>query len=473
MKELYRWDNSYAKLPDRMHARVIPEPAPVAELLGFNHDLAQQLGMVSTPTDQVLADTFSGKIVPEGAMPISQAYAGHQFGNFVPSLGDGRAVLLGEVVNTDGVRRDIQLKGSGKTPFSRGGDGKAWLGPVLREYVVSEAMHHLGIPTTRALAAVKTGETIVRAEGYMPGAVVTRVASSHIRVGTFQYFAARGDKDAVQALLDYSIARHYPESASPLEFLNAVIERQASLISKWLGVGFIHGVMNTDNTTISGETIDYGPCAFMDRYHPATVFSSIDRHGRYAYSNQPDIIVWNLAQLASSLLILEADQDTAIEAYTQAVHNMPEMLESARLKVFGRKLGIANATNADAHLIGQFLEILSESEADFTNSFSGLSDETTLSLLTHAELPNWSREWQKRLESEADPVAVMNAANPIYIPRNHRIEEMIQAALTGDLGPFERLNRVLANPYEQQSGGDDLTLPPTADEEIEATFCGT
>jgi len=456
-----------------MFARVEPEPAPEPTLLGFNTDLSVQLGMQGSPSDKNLADVFSGNRLPNGAEPISQAYSGHQFGNFVPSLGDGRAVLLGEVIGRDGERRDIQLKGSGWTPFSRGGDGKAWLGPVLREYVVSEAMHHLGIPTTRALAAVKTGETIVRAEGPVPGAIVTRVASSHIRVGTFQYFAARRDKEALQALLEYSVERHYPNCGTPLEFLNAVIEKQAVLIAKWMGVGFIHGVMNTDNTTISGETIDYGPCAFMDRYHPATVFSSIDRYGRYAYSSQPDIIVWNIAQLASSLLLLEQDENSAIESYSQAVHKMPDQLEAARLKVFRRKLGIENASVQDGQLISQFLTMMSESEADFTNSFCLLRADNTVEPFTHRDLKDWTNGWRNRLRSEKDPDATMKGANPAYIPRNHRIEEMIQAALHGDIAPFERLNRVLKQPYTLQQGEHELTLPPTPDQEIEATFCGT
>jgi len=473
MSKIFEWDNSYTKHPERMFARVLPERPKSPGLLGFNQKLAADLGFDGKLTEQELADLFSGARVPEGADPISQAYAGHQFGNFVPSLGDGRAVLLGEVIDRGGTRRDIQIKGSGRTPFSRGGDGKAWLGPVLREYVVSEAMHHLGIPTTRALAATTTGETIVRAEGYMPGAVVTRVASSHIRIGTFQYFAARGDGEAVQALFEYSVKRHYPDCATPLDFLSAVIEKQAKLVAQWLGVGFIHGVMNTDNTTISGETIDYGPCAFMDRYHPATVFSSIDRYGRYAYANQCDIIVWNVAQLASSLLLLESDEQNAIEAYTQAVHKMPDIIENARLNVFGRKLGISHADRSDAQLIDRFLTILSETESDFTNGFLALGAMQQLTDLSHPDLANWTEDWLARLELEADPASVMKTANPVYIPRNHQIERMIQHALKDDLSLFDWLNRVYMQPYVEQEGESDLSLPPTPDEEIEATFCGT
>ncbi|MDG1430324.1 MAG: protein adenylyltransferase SelO family protein, partial [Paracoccaceae bacterium] len=353
MTTLVPFDNSYAKLPDRMHSASLPETPKSPELLAYNEALGAELGISSATPDADLMAVFSGKIVPKGSEPISQAYAGHQFGNFVPSLGDGRAVLLGEVIDQAGHRRDIQLKGSGRTAFSRGGDGKAWLGPVLREYVVSEAMHHMGIPTTRALGAALTGTTIVRAEGGVPGAVLTRVASSHIRVGTFQYFATRRDTEALRALLDYSVARHYPSSSTPLEFLKSVIERQAKLVAKWLGVGFIHGVMNTDNTSISGETIDYGPCAFMDTYHPATVYSSIDRRGRYAYMSQPDIIVWNIAQLASSLLLLESDQETAIEVYTNAVNKMPDLIARERTAVFAAKLGIVDPDDEDTALVEQ------------------------------------------------------------------------------------------------------------------------
>jgi serine/tyrosine/threonine adenylyltransferase len=457
-----------------MYARVRPEVAPSPELLAYNDDLADELGIVGRPNNSELAALFSGHKVPIGADPIASAYAGHQFGNFVPSLGDGRAVLLGEVIDINGLRRDVQLKGSGRTAFSRGGDGKAWIGPVLREYVVSEAMHHLGIPTTRALAAVKTGEKIVRAEGGVPGGVITRVASSHIRVGTFQYFAARRDIDALKALFEHAVERHYPECSTPLDFLNAVITRQASLVAKWLGVGFIHGVMNTDNTAISGETIDYGPCAFMDRYHPATVFSSIDRHGRYAYMSQPDIIVWNIAQLASSLLFLETDQDAAIDIFTQAIHKMPDIIDTQRREVFGAKLGIRNPTREDGQLVDELLSIMSDTQADFTNTFRNLATGTTDEFLAKSPgYEGWLSNWSKRLETENDPTALMTLSNPAYIPRNHRIEQMIQSALQDDFAPLNRLLSVLSDPYNEQDGADDLALPPQPDEEIEATFCGT
>jgi len=474
MVNLFDFENSYSILPDRMFSQVNPEPAPSPSLLGFNAPLAADLGYRGTLSNDDLASVISGKVIPDGASPIAQAYAGHQFGNFVPSLGDGRAVLLGDVSDPQGKHWDIQLKGSGRTPFSRGGDGKAWLGPVLREYVVSEAMHHLGIPTTRALGAALTGETIVRAEGGVPGGVIARVADSHIRVGTFQYFAARRDIEALKALFDYALSRHYPQCSTPLEFLQAVIARQSKLVAKWLGVGFIHGVMNTDNTAISGETIDYGPCAFMDTYHPATVFSSIDRHGRYAYLNQPDIIVWNIAQLASSLLFLEEDQDVAIDTYTNAVHKMPDFLAAERLAVFGAKLGIANPTESDGMLVEQLLQFMMNAQADFTNAFRALSTQRRPDFLGDFDDGEpWYAAWQSRLYSEMDPETLMLASNPQYIPRNHKVEEMIQAGLVGDLSKFARMNAVLANPYQHQDGAEEFALPPTPEEEIEATFCGT
>ena len=339
------FDNSYARLPDGFAAFTDPEPAPAPELLAYNRALAAELGIEGDDPDE-LARAFSGSAPIEGAEPLAQLYAGHQFGNFSPQLGDGRAHLLGEVVTPKG-RFDIQLKGSGRTPFSRMGDGRAWLGPVLREFVISEAMHAMGIPTTRALAAVATGATVVR-EAPLPGAVLTRVASSHLRVGHFQVFAARGQIQHLQDLFDYAVARHTPEATDPLSFLQAIIARQADLVARWMSIGFIHGVMNTDNCTISGETIDYGPCAFMDVYHPQTVFSSIDRHGRYSYAAQADIIVWNMAQLASALVPLVPDQESAIADFTKAVHEMPDLVRARWRYHFGRKLGIAEATE-DGH----------------------------------------------------------------------------------------------------------------------------
>ena len=366
------FDNSYAQLPPRFYTRQSAVPVRAPRLVAWNADLAHELGIDGAADAGTLARIFSGNEAPEGAAPLAQAYAGHQFGGFSPQLGDGRALLLGEVVDRTGQRRDIQLKGSGPTPYSRMGDGRAWLGPVLREYVVSEAMHALGIPTTRALAAVETGEPVLRETGALPGAVLTRVASSHIRVGTFQYFAARRDLDGLRALCDHAIARHCPEADGPAGLLAEVIDRQARLVAQWLAVGFIHGVMNTDNTTISGETIDYGPCAFMDTYHPETVFSSIDAHGRYAYDNQPRVIVWNMAQFATALVPLMPDQDAAIEHFTALVHAMPERIEAARQRALCAKIGIADPEDGDAALADDLLARMAAGRADFTNTFRAL-----------------------------------------------------------------------------------------------------
>lgn len=468
------FDNSYSNLPDRFYARVAPTAATNPKLLSFNEDLAKELGVTGYEEPDTLADVFSGSSIPDGAEPIAQAYAGHQFGNFVPQLGDGRAHLLGEVVDAHGQRRDIQLKGSGRTPFSRGGDGKAWIGPVLREYLVSEAMHALGIPTTRALAAATTGGSIMRQEGMMPAAVLTRVAASHIRVGTFQYFAVRQDVDALQQLFDYSVARHDPDAGTPYDFLKGVIERQVNLITQWMGIGFIHGVMNTDNTSISGETIDFGPCAFMDRYHPATVFSSIDRNGRYAFANQPEILIWNMAQLASALVPLEANEEVAVNAYTIAVHKMPDMIRAAWLDVFRKKLGLSTSRDTDGALVENLLGIMAANDADFTNTFRGLIDGTARDhFLDPSAYDRWEADWRIRLEGEPEPEKVMSRANPAFIPRNHRIEEVIQSALNEDMTPFHRLKKVLATPYENQPDASDLSRAPLPDEEIEATFCGT
>lgn len=468
------FQNDWVNFPEKFFRHIEPAKVPAPSLLAFNHGLAAELGITYTDNEQELAGVYSGQHVPSNAAPIALAYAGHQFGNFVPSLGDGRAVLLGQVRDQSGGIRDIQLKGSGRTPFSRGGDGKAWLGPVLREYVLSEAMHALGIPTTRALAAVTTGETILRQEGPMPGAIVTRVASSHIRIGTFQYFAARGDIDGVRVLFEAALRLHYPDVSTPLELLKAVAQRQIELVAKWLGVGFIHGVMNTDNTTISGETIDYGPCAFMDRYHPMTVYSSIDRMGRYAYGNQTQIIAWNLAQLGSCLLLLEADQDAALPDYQAAIDALPAASEAAWLQVFGAKIGLSNPTEDDRALINEFLELLTLYEGDFTNSFRSLSNLAAPDAMGKSDaFSDWQRRWKARLACETNPSEIMRAANSAFIPRNHRIEEMIQEALVGNMAPFDRLMRVLADPYTDQPDEVQLTAPPKPEEEVEATFCGT
>ncbi|WP_425039137.1 protein adenylyltransferase SelO [Primorskyibacter sp. S187A] len=465
------FDNSFARLPEGFAAHVAPEPVQAPELLVFNLALAEELGL-RIGAEEELAQVFSGNHPPEGASPLAQIYAGHQFGHFNPQLGDGRAILLGEVVNAAG-RFDIQLKGSGRTPFSRSGDGRAWLGPVLREYVVSEAMHAMGLPTTRALAAVATGETVYR-ETALPGAVLTRVARSHLRVGTFQIFAARRQLEHLQTLFDYAVARHDPDADNPLDFLRGVIARQADLVARWMSVGFIHGVMNTDNCTISGETIDYGPCAFMDRYDPHTVFSSIDRQGRYAYANQPDIIVWNMAQLATSLVPLMPDSEAAIEQFTEAVHAMPGLIRARWLHHFGRKIGLTEATPDDARLITDLLQIMADHDADFTNTFRALSANAARDQFTDpAAFDAWEVQWRARLAQETAPQDLMRQTNPARIPRNHRIEQMIEAAVAGDLAPFKRMMDALSAPYETDPRFDDLTRPPLETEIVQATFCGT
>ncbi|CUH62731.1 hypothetical protein TG4357_00272 [Thalassovita gelatinovora] len=466
------FDNSYAALPARFFTQVMPDPVTAPELVAFNADLAAELGIAPAGKSE-MAEVFAGNAVPEGAAPLAQVYAGHQFGGFSPQLGDGRAVLLGEVVDRGGMRRDIQLKGSGRTPYSRRGDGRAWLGPVLREYVLSEAMQCLGIPTTRALAAVVTGETVHREEP-LPGAVLTRVAGSHIRVGTFQYFAARQDIEALQALFIYARDRHYPQAETPLDFLRAVIERQVKLVVQWLSIGFIHGVMNTDNTSISGETIDYGPAAFMDVYHPVTVYSSIDHGGRYAYDNQANVIAWNMAQLATSLVPLMPDSDVAIKAFTEAVHAMSGMIRTEWILVFGRKIGLAAATEEDEALIGDLLTVMADNQADFTNTFRALITGDARDQFTDpTAFDAWATQWRQRLQVEPEPEALMRRVNPAFIPRNHRVEQMIQSARAGDYVPFERLMKVLSRPYEDQPEAEDLTRPPLATEVVQQTFCGT
>ena len=466
------FDNSYQKLPARFYSRLDPAPAPAPKLIAFNRALAHEMG-ISGGSDAELAVTFSGSATPPGAMPIAQVYAGHQFGQYNPQLGDGRALLMGETRGRDQIRRDLQLKGSGRTPYSRGGDGRAWLGPVLREYLVSEAMHHMGIATTRALAAVETGAPVFR-ETALPGAVLTRVAASHIRVGTFQFFAAQRDHDALKTLLDYTVARHYPQADGALGLLQAVIEAQAKLIAQWMGVGFIHGVMNTDNCQIAGETIDYGPCAFMDRYHPMQVYSSIDRMGRYAYGNQPNIIVWNMAQLATALVPLMPDTDAAISAFTAAVHAMPARIEQNRREVFAAKIGISRPTAKDDALIQDLLTLMADGRADFTNTFRALGTGAARDqFLERDKFDHWQERWQCRLEQEPEAERMMKTSNPAIIPRNHRIEEMIKAATNGDYAPFHRLLAATGAPFSDAPEFNDLRRPPSAKEEIEATFCGT
>ena len=452
-------DNSYARLPDRFYARLAPTPVTAPKLVMLNRPLALQLGLdpdfLSSPEG---VEILAGNRVAEGSEPIALAYAGHQFGNFVPQLGDGRAVLLGEVVDIGGVRRDIQLKGSGPTPFSRRGDGRAALGPVLREYIISEAMQALGIPTTRSLAAVITGDPVMR-ENVMPGAVLTRVASSHIRVGTFQYFAARGDTEALKLLADHVIARHYPDVTGYRGMFERVMARQAELVARWLGVGFIHGVMNTDNVSIAGETIDYGPCAFMDAYHPETVFSSIDQTGRYAYGKQPQIAGWNLARLGEAMLpLLADDQDAAVEVANELLGTYGAIFGAAYLAVLRRKLGLFSEQESDAELAQSFLKLLADNGTDYTLAFRRLGDGTARGLFEDpAGFDSWDVQWRARLagesQDEASRRAAMRAANPVYIPRNHKVEEALAAAIQDDdFAPFEELIAVLARPFEERPG---------------------
>jgi uncharacterized protein YdiU (UPF0061 family) len=488
----FPFENTYAALPAGFFARVAPTPVASPRLVKLNRPLAMHLGLdpdrLSSPEG---AEILAGKRIPDGADPIAMAYAGHQFGHFVPQLGDGRAILLGEVIDADGVRRDIQLKGSGPTPFSRRGDGRAALGPVLREYIVSEAMAALGIPTTRSLAAVVTGESVMR-ETPLPGAVLTRVASSHIRVGTFQYFAARGDTEGVRRLADHVIGRHYPQAANadrPYHaLLERVIARQADLVARWLLVGFIHGVMNTDNTSISGETIDYGPCAFMDNYDPATVFSSIDEQGRYAYANQPRITLWNLTRLAECLLPLLSDEkEQAIEQAQLILGEYAEKFTAAYQAGLREKIGLFTGRDGDEALVQDLLDAMAKNQADFTLTFRRLSD-AALGPVGDASVrqlfadptayDGWAVRWRQRLDDEPQDAAArraaMRAVNPAFVPRNHRIEAVIEAAVNrDDFAPFEELLAVLSKPYEDQPAFAGYADPPEPHQRVLQTFCGT
>jgi uncharacterized protein YdiU (UPF0061 family) len=482
---------SYARLPGHFYTRIDPTRVANPTLIAFNSALASELGLDVRGLDQqALADIFSGNLAVPGTLPIAMAYAGHQFGQFVPQLGDGRAILLGEVRDRFGRRRDIQLKGSGRTPYSRSGDGRAALGPVLREYVVSEAMHALGIPATRALAAVATGEAVYRERGALPGAVLTRVAASHVRVGTFQYFAARGDMDAVRRLADYVIERHYAEARSAanpyLELLRSVMQRQARLIAAWMSVGFIHGVMNTDNMAVSGETIDFGPCAFMDAYDPATVFSSIDHMGRYAYANQPAAAQWNLARFAETLLTcIDPQMDAAIELATSVIADFSREFDEHRLAGMRRKLGLFTEEEGDPILIRDLLDTMQRGAADFTLTFrrlcaaaEGVAGDAALDGMFSdpAGYRQWSQGWRARLAREPQPgsehAAFMRLVNPAVIPRNHRIEAAIVAAVErGDFAPFETLTSVLSRPYQDSDAA--YAAPPLPEERVLQTFCGT
>ena len=468
------FDNSYARLPGSMHVGVDPTPVSAPRLIKVNEPLARELGIDPAALN---AEVAVGNAIPAGANPLAQAYAGPQFGNFVPQLGDGRAILLGEVVDVNGRRRDIQLKGSGRTPFSRGGDGRAALGPVLREYLVSEAMNALGIPTTRALMAATTGERVYR-DAVLPGAVLTRVAASHIRVGTFQFFAARKDFESLKLLIDHVIARHYPDLKGvenpALALLDAVMDAQASLVSRWAQVGFIHGVMNTDNSSVSGETIDYGPCAFMDAYDPGTVFSSIDTYGRYAYANQAPIAQWNLARLAETLLaFLNENREEAIRIATERVDAFPAIYTEHWLAGFRRKIGLVSEEDGDLELIQAMLDAMQLARADFTITFRALSNDEEPEALKDW-LPTWRERLARDTQTAEERRALMRSVNPAYIPRNHLVEEMIAAAVEEqDYAPFEEMLQVLMNPFEEQAGAERYGALPPEGETGYRTFCGS
>ena len=518
------FDNTFARELEGFFVEALPAPARSPRLVAFNRALADELGLDAGALDsEAGARLFAGAEVPAGATPLAQAYAGHQFGGFSPQLGDGRALLLGEVIDTHGRRRDLQLKGSGRTRFSRGGDGLAALGPVLREYLIGEAMHALGIPTTRALAAATTGEPVQR-DKTLPGAVLTRVAASHIRVGTFQFFAARGEldkggkladhgiarqppqlvarEDAYPAppearrgrpaapLADYVIARHYPELVAGddayLALLEAVRDRQAALIARWMHVGFIHGVMNTDNMTVSGETIDYGPCAFMDRYDPATVFGSIDVHGRYAYGNQPLIAAWNLARLAETMLpLIDSDESRAVERATEAVQGFVPRYEQHWLAGMRAKLGLSTERPEDPDLIQAFLSALQSANVDFPLAFRHLADaaagrpEPLRALFADASaIDAWRRRWEERLAHEplapAQRADALRRVNPAFIPRNHRVEAALEAAVErSDYGPFEELLAIVTRPFDEQPEHASFAQPAPLDAPPYETFCGT
>jgi uncharacterized protein YdiU (UPF0061 family) len=485
------FEHSYAALPERFYSAVAPTAVAQPQLVVFNRPLAAELGLDVSAVESEAAAIFSGNQLPEDAKPIAMAYAGHQFGNFVPRLGDGRAILLGELRGRDGVLRDVQLKGSGLTPFSRAADGRAALGPMLREYLISEAMRALRIPTTRSLAVVTTGERVYR-EDVLPGAVLTRVAASHVRVGTFEYFAARRDTEGVRELLDYVIARHYPElrdaDVPALALLKTVLQRQAALISQWMLVAFIHGVMNTDNMAISGETIDYGPCAFMDQYNPRTVFSSIDHNGRYAYANQPVIAQWNLARLADTLVpLIDPGTDKAVQLATEVIEQFMVEFDARFLDGMRKKIGLASAEDGDTDLIRRLLSSMHGGMADFTLTFRKLAvsaetpegDEGVRQLFSGpSAIDEWLRDWRARLardpQTSTERAANMRKTNPAYIPRNHRVEAALNAASeNGDLAPFRTLLAILQNPFEEQPDASGYELPAKPEERVMNTFCGT
>ena len=490
----FGFDNTYARLPKHFYSVVDPTPVTAPRLIKVNSELARRLGLDpdQLATEQGI-EILAGNRIAAGSEPIALAYAGHQFGHFVPQLGDGRANLIGEVLDRDGVRYDIQLKGSGPTPYSRRGDGRAALGPVLREYLISEAMAAFGVPTTRALAAVTTGDR-VRRETFLTGAIFTRVAASHLRVGTFQYFAAQRDTDAIRLLADYAITRHYPAAAEASQpyraFLDGVISRHASLVAQWMLLGFIHGVMNTDNTSISGETIDYGPCAFLEAYDPGKVFSSIDQHGRYSYRNQPGIALWNLTRLAETLLpILEqqaGSQEAALASANEALAAFAPQFEAAQIAGLRRKLGLFTSHDGDLALAQDLLNAMATNRADFTLTFRRLcdaaagpeGDRAVRELFADpAAYDSWAVGWRRRLEEEAEfdkkRSSAMRMANPAFIPRNHLVEAALDAAERQDLQPFEELLEVISRPFEDRPGLERYATPASPDEQVLQTFCGT
>ena len=486
----FPFNNSFA---DEMEGFFVPwqgDKVPDPQIVVLNIALAAELGLDPTVLKSAAgAAALSGAMAPAGASPLAMAYAGHQFGGFSAQLGDGRAILLGELIDTEGRRRDLHLKGSGRTPFSRGGDGKAVLGPVLREYLMGEAMHALGVPTTRALAAVTTGEEIAR-NGLEKGAVLARIAASHLRVGTFQFFAARGETEKLRKLADYAIARHFPDIVGRedpyLEFFRRVRDAQASLVARWVNIGFVHGVMNTDNTTISGETIDYGPCAFIDNYDPKAVFSSIDQHGRYAYGNQPVIMQWNLSRFAETLidLVNPEDSDDAIRQLTNEINAFPAHYQQEWLRGMRAKLGLLKELPEDLHLANDLLKACEGQDVDFTNLFRALAgsvrgnDELARANFDDpAVFDAWAARYHTRLAAEDIAAELraeaMNRINPIYIPRNHLVEEALKAAVGGDLEPFHKLLAVLAHPFTEQDGSETYALPAPVDAHRHVTFCGT
>ncbi len=479
----WHFDNTYSKLPKSFLENIKPVPVKDPKLIILNKNLAEQLNLdFSKFSDTDLAKMFSGNSLPEGSETIAQAYAGHQFGHFT-MLGDGRAVMLGEHLDKENKRFDIQFKGSGRTSFSRSGDGRAVLGPMLREYIISEAMHALNIPTTRSLAVVSTGEEVIR-EQMLPGAILTRVASSHIRVGTFQYIAATQNADDLKTLFNYTIDRHYPEikdsKTKALDLLNLLMQKQCELVINWMRVGFIHGVMNTDNMTVSGETIDYGPCAFMDHYHPQTVFSSIDQNGRYSYNNQPRITKWNLARFAECIIpLIDQDEQKAISIATETINNFEKLYEEKWLNMMRDKLGLFGEDGGDKHLIFELLTWMENNKADFTNTFCNLMDIQSIKdpIYQNQEYLNWTAKWKKRLEKnntgKEKYLELMRSVNPIFIPRNHKVEEALKDASENKLETLNQLLEVIKSPYKDNGMLKDYQQPMSNENGDYKTFCGT